>query len=457
MDDKEQFLVEFEDVVNIGESGTSDFNELANRPSYNGQPMTGDTNIPEVPVVNDAKLTINQNGVEKGSFTANDSDDTTIDLDNTTYNDFIGTDGVEAGEAGLVPAPSTTDANKFLKADGTWDEPEETTEIEYIELTPTGVVAQGITVTASKYLDEVIDLAEAGIKVVFKVTLPSGTGFPTQGTYELPLFNWDATSNKAIAMTVVDLSGTLYSINFGYDPGSHVNTGGIAIAIVPTGGSGPTVVQTTGTSTTDVMSQDATSSMVFADPTTQQKIKIGTGTFTPVGDNAIEIGRDSKAKGLSTVAIGSSATADSFADYGIAIGTSTTAYGTDAMAIGYSASTNSQKAVALGRGSKANHSFSVALGAGATTSVAGEVNVGTGSIYTTSGYNSTNYRIIRGLHDGQQLHDGATLAQGNTLATSAPTTSTVGVLGQLYTDTTNMHTYQCTAISGDTYTWTQRW
>lgn len=48
-------------------------------------------------------------------------------------------------------------------------------------------------------------------------------------------------------------------------------------------------------------------------------------------------------------------------------------------------------------------------------------------------------------------------ANGNTLATSAPTSSTVGVLGQLYTDTTSMHTYQCTAISGDTYTWTQRW
>lgn len=39
----------------------------------------------------------------------------------------------------------------------------------------------------------------------------------------------------------------------------------------------------------------------------------------------------------------------------------------------------------------------------------------------------------------------------------APTTATEGVLGQLWTDTTNMHTYQCTAISGSTYTWTQRW
>ena len=40
---------------------------------------------------------------------------------------------------------------------------------------------------------------------------------------------------------------------------------------------------------------------------------------------------------------------------------------------------------------------------------------------------------------------------------TAPTTSTVGVLGQLYTDTTDMHTYQCTAISGNTYVWTMRW
>ena len=44
----------------------------------------------------------------------------------------------------------------------------------------------------------------------------------------------------------------------------------------------------------------------------------------------------------------------------------------------------------------------------------------------------------------------------------APTTSTAGVLGQLYTDTTNMHTYQCTAIDttdpdNPSYTWTQRW
>lgn len=46
--------------------------------------------------------------------------------------------------------------------------------------------------------------------------------------------------------------------------------------------------------------------------------------------------------------------------------------------------------------------------------------------------------------------------------TSAPTNADVGTLGQLLTDTSSMHTYQCTAIdmtnpNNPVYTWTQRW
>ena len=69
-----------------GGGGTTDFEELSNRPKYNGVVMTGSTDIPEV----------------------------------ETYSDFVGTDGTTAGTAGLVPAPATTDADKFLKSDGTW-------------------------------------------------------------------------------------------------------------------------------------------------------------------------------------------------------------------------------------------------------------------------------------------------------------------------------------------------
>lgn len=77
----------YEKTVSGGGGGTSNFNDLTNRPKYNGTEMTSATNIPEV----------------------------------KTYSPFTGTDGTSAGTSGLVPAPATTDSGKFLKADGTWD------------------------------------------------------------------------------------------------------------------------------------------------------------------------------------------------------------------------------------------------------------------------------------------------------------------------------------------------
>lgn len=270
-------------------------------------------------------------GGEGTTYTAGtgiDIDDNTISVDSSEIT-FTGTDGETAGSAGTVPAPSTTDADKFLKSDGTW--------------------------------------ATAG------------------------------------------------------------------------GGSGPTVVQTTGTSTTDVMSQNAVTSMVYADPDTMNKIKIGNGAYASEGDDGIEIGHNSKASASYAVGIGSSAEAKG--QYSVAIG-----YGTETTGNG----------VSLGYGAKAQAVNSVAFQK-SMTRTQGQVQFELQNYASSEGYNNTKYRLLSGLHDGQDLHDASTVAQGNTLATSAPTTSTVGVLGQLYTDTTNMHTYQCTAISGSTYTWTQRW
>ena len=51
-------------------------------------------------------------------------------------------------------------------------------------------------------------------------------------------------------------------------------------------------------------------------------------------------------------------------------------------------------------------------------------------------------------------------AGGETLAiigTADPTTSTVGLMGQLYTNNTTGDTFQCTSTSGGIYTWTKRW
>lgn len=40
----------------------------------------------------------------------------------TTDGNFDGTNGTAAGQHGLVPAPATTDAGKFLNASGSWEQ-----------------------------------------------------------------------------------------------------------------------------------------------------------------------------------------------------------------------------------------------------------------------------------------------------------------------------------------------
>ena len=276
------------------------------------------------------------------------ADGKTISATDTTYSNFTGTDGTTAGAAGLVPAPATTDADKFLKADGTWD-------------------------TA--------------------------------------------------------------------------------------GGGGPTVVQATGTSTTDVMSQNAVTRMVFADPSS-------------VAPNSIRIGATSSS--INGVAIGSGAKA---ADGGVAIGASATnATGYRGVAIGQYAKTSASHGAAFGTGSTANNdyslalgedsfagtAYSVALGAGAKPTRISEVNIGMGTAYAGHGYNNSNYRILGGVYDPIDAHDAATKGYVDSRILSnagAPTTATVGTVGQLLEDTTNGKLYICTAIvpgtdpDPDTYTW----
>ena len=282
-----------------------------------------------------------------------------ISATDTTYSAFTGTDGNTAGTSGLVPAPATTDAGKFLKADGTWD---------------TAGGGGGDTV----YSD--------------KTTSNSSTG------------------------------GAVYIGNL---DSSQVEK-------------------------SDPTTTDNHYKYFWALP--------GGNTATPVDSSVNILGDRSSQYGI---VIGMGASSNPSAYYGVSIGASAStdnSNANNAVAIGNAAMVYSSNGIAIGRGSKVtNTSYenSVALGSFSQVGRKGEVNIGTGG--NNMGYSNTDYRVIGGVHDGQDLHDAATVAQGNTLATAAPDTSTVGVLGQLWTDTTNMHTYQCTAISGSTYTWTQRW
>ena len=64
----------------------------------------------------------------------------------TTYIDFVGADGTNAGAHGLVPAPAATDNVKFLKGDGTWGVPTDTTYTF-----STGLTTNGTTISVTDY------------------------------------------------------------------------------------------------------------------------------------------------------------------------------------------------------------------------------------------------------------------------------------------------------------------
>ena len=188
------------------------------------------------------------------------------------------------------------------------------------------------------------------------------------------------------------------------------------------GGSDINVVQTTGTSTTDVMSQDATTKMIYPDianyPT---RIVINSGNASANEVLAIN-GNSASVDGIA-ISPDSNNTAKiatlGRASDSIASGRkATVAYGDNSISIGYNSSSNSGGNtgynVAIGSDAKAgnlSHKYTVALGAYASTTRDGEVNIGTGS--TTNGYNSTKYRVIGGVHDGQLAQDAVTVAQVN--------------------------------------------
>lgn len=180
------------------------------------------------------------------------------------------------------------------------------------------------------------------------------------------------------------------------------------------GGGAPTVVQTTGDSTTDVMSQNATTSMVYHD-TTKTCVQIGLdASATRTSTNSqIAIGKGATASGSGyNIVIGNNASA-SAATKAIAIGGQT---GTRDYCINIGGAIRNNGGnynVAIGGDTGgSSHAYCVALGHGSTCTRTGEVNIGAGG---THGYNSSEYRILGGVYDGQLAQDAVTVNQVNSV------------------------------------------
>ena len=307
-----------------------------------------------------------------------------LDATDTTYSNFTGTDGQTAGTAGLVPAPATTDADKFLKSDGTWSTAGGGGDTVYSTKTTSNDSAGGAIYIGDKNSNQEVQAD------------PTTTDNHYKYFWALPGSTSQIPGDKSINILGKSFSSRSNNITLGVDAQAE-----------------------------------------------SRAVAIGVGAI--VSSNGVAIGYNAN-----------HSQGSSFNNYAAPIAIGYIANARDyATALGYSADAGGENSVAIGRDAECWENNSIALGKGAYPTRVGELNIGCDN---STAFNNTNYRVIGGVHDGQELHDAATVAQGNTLATSAPTTSTVGVLGQLYTNTTTGDVYHCTAIdttdpNNPVYTW----
>ena len=468
------------------------YTDIPGRPSLATVATTGNyndlTNKPTIPTVNDATLTIQKNGTDVATFTANSATNQTANIAVPTTASDIGAEPTIDSEHKLASdlVDDTDQTNKFATADDLSKLSGIESGAEVNDIDSISVNGTAVTPDEHKNVDITVPTYTAGANVQISAQNEISA---TDTTYT-------AGTNVSISNeNVISATDTTYS-NFVGTDGQTAGSAGLVPAPATTdagkflkadgtwdtaGGGGVTPVQTIGNSTTDVMSQDAVSSRLYRPTTTgyndngiqitsksyDSTFKLGNGLNVAIGclHNA---NYNPSTFGQYNILIGANMVTSNIGvtDKGIiAIGGSTDFLTTTKVKdrvtiVGTDSHANAVNATALGSNASASGVGSIAIGRGSSATQQGEMNIGASN--TSDGYNTSNYRKITGVYDGENLHDCATVAQANLLSTSAPTTSTVGVLGQLYTDTTNMHTYQCTAIdttdpNNPSYTWTQRW
>lgn len=97
-----------------------DYNNLINKPSINSVTLSGNKTSSDIGVADAVHTHTTSDVTDFPTNVSSFTNDSGYITSASLPTDFVGTDGVDAGVAGLVPAPTTSDVNKFLKSNGTW-------------------------------------------------------------------------------------------------------------------------------------------------------------------------------------------------------------------------------------------------------------------------------------------------------------------------------------------------
>ena len=139
----------------------------------------------------------------------------------------------------------------------------------------------------------------------------------------------------------------------------------------------------------------------------------------------------------------------SFTNAGIGIGQNASIHTNGNIAIGKNSMATNYGSIAIGENSSATNS-NIALGYNSESSASGAIQLCSGTNSTSRSlqiYNDNIYKANTHTLTVQNAEINGTPAYGVLSGTSAPTTTTVGAVGQFYLDTTNKQLYQCMSIT----------
>lgn len=460
-----------------GGGGTSNFDQLTNRPKYNGSEMTSSTDIPEVKTYTaGSNISIsagNEISATDTKYTAGTnvsiSDQNVISATDTTYTHFTGATASTDGVQGLVPGPLAGDEDKFLKADGTWDTVQAGSSYtagdginisaqDVISATNTGKAKILTTADYNANSSNWSDTDPANFNCVASWKLESGlycvgensltfydsrTRPNTLGKGTLIVAGGDSTTNNrrcillclpgnaTITKVVNQSDGSLVNVytmvtgvinnlvSTSTTDALSANQGKVlkdlvdSLAIRGAGAPTTTTVGQVGTLYEDTTNGDLYICTDATNPYTWEEVGAGGG-----GPTVVQTTGTSTTDVMSQNAVTSMVFADPSDRQKVQIGAGASASnGITSIAIGNSATTNDNGAIALGRSSSPSGRGSVAIGAFATTPSEIQGVVGFGSTNTAYGYNSSNYRLLTGLYDPQSAHDAATKGYVDGIAT----------------------------------------